>query len=346
MLRGNQLEGKETDERIAWPNVTIIVATHNSELTVDECLQSILELDYPRQLFEVIVIDGGSKDLTVERVKAHPVRLVSHHLNAPASYNYVLKDITSEIVGFIDSDAKVERQWLKKLVKHMDDPNVAGAGGNIETWKKDNLIQRCVGYELSYRYRRLPREIIKVATMNFIVKKKVIDEVGGFNESLPTQYDTDLGARLVSRGYKLIFDSNVTCYHFHRPTLSAFFKQQFKYGQNTWKVYLKYPHMVEGDKITDWWMNIQPILYVVAAISLLASLIPYLNQVGTWVFISLAIFITLQYVYSSVRISLMFHDFSAMFLIVLYFVRAIAWTLGGTTSFVSSLFTRGGAKGN
>jgi GT2 family glycosyltransferase len=190
----------------------------------------------------------------------------------------------------------------------------------------------------------LPQEVLKVATMNFIVRKKVIDEVGGFNESLPTQYDTDLGARIVRSGYKLIFDSNVTCYHFHRTTLSTFFEQQFKYGQNTWKVYFRYPNLVEGDQITDWWMNIQPVLYVVAAISLVASLIANFNQVGLWIFLSLAFLIMLQYTFSAARISLIFHDLSAMFLIVLYFTRAVAWTLGGTTSFVGSVFTRGGGE--
>jgi cellulose synthase/poly-beta-1,6-N-acetylglucosamine synthase-like glycosyltransferase len=336
------LESEETNEKIALPNVSIIVATHNSESTVDECLRSILELDYPKQSFEVIVIDGGSDDLTVERVKAHPVKLISHHFNAPASYNSALKTVKNEIVGFIDSDAKVESQWLKKLIKHLDNPKVAGAGGNIETWNKNNLIPRCIGYELTFRYRRLPQEVKKVATMNFIVRKKVIDEVGGFNESLPTQYDTDLGARIVRSGYKLVFDSNVTCYHFHRPTLSAFFKQQFKYGQNTWKVYFKYPHLVEGDQITDWWMNIQPVLYIVAAISLVVSLIANFNQVGLWISLSIAFLITLQYMLSAAKISLIFHDLSAMFLIVLYLTRAFAWTLGGVTSFVGSVFTRGG----
>jgi hypothetical protein len=124
--------------------------------------------------------------------------------------------------------------------------------------------------------------------------------------------------------------------------LSTFFKQQFKYGQNTWKVYFRYPNLVEGDQITDWWMNIQPVLYVVASISLVVSLIANFNQVGLWIFLSLAFLITLQYTFSAARISLIFHDLSAMFLIVLYFTRAVAWTLGGTTSFVGSAFTRRG----
>jgi cellulose synthase/poly-beta-1,6-N-acetylglucosamine synthase-like glycosyltransferase len=336
------VESEAIDGEIALPSVSIIVAALNAESTIDECLRSILELDYPKQLLEVIVIEGGSKDATVEHVKTHPVKLISNQLNTPAAYNLALKTIKNEIVGFIDSDAKVEKQWLKKLIKHLASAEVAGASGNIETWNQNKLIPRCVGYELTYRYRRLPQEVRRIATMNFIVKKKVIEEVGGFDETLPTQYDTDLGTRIARTGYKIIFDANAVCYHFHRPTLSAFFKQQFKYGENTWKLYFKHPRLAEGDKITDWWMNIQPILYTVAVILLIVSVIANLNQVGLVVFLGLAFLITFQYTFSAARISLIFHDLSAMFLIVLYFTRAVAWTLGGTTSFVGSVFTRGG----
>jgi hypothetical protein len=100
--------------------------------------------------------------------------------------------------------------------------------------------------------------------------------------------------------------------------------------------------MAEGDQITDWWMNIQPVLYVAAAISLVASLIASFNRTGLLIFLALALLVTLQYTYSAAKISLVSHDASAMFLIVLYFTRAFAWTLGGTTSFVGSLFKRGG----
>ena len=194
------------DEKITFPSVSIIVATLNSESTIDECLDSILELDYPEQLLEVIVVDGGSKDSTVERVKAHSVKVIKTQLNTPAGYNSALKTIKSEIVGFIDSDAKVEKQWLKKLVTHLNSPEVAGASGTIETWNDNKLVPRCIGYELSYRYNRLPKEIRRVATMNLILKKRLIEKVVGYDEALSTQYDTDLGIRLASAGYKIIFD--------------------------------------------------------------------------------------------------------------------------------------------
>ena len=75
----------------AYPKVSIIVAAYNSEQTIEECLKSILALDYPEGSIEVIVMDGGSKDDTVQIAEKFPVKVVSIRLNAPAAYNYAMK---------------------------------------------------------------------------------------------------------------------------------------------------------------------------------------------------------------------------------------------------------------
>ena len=326
-------------EEDSLPGVSIIVTTFNSELTIDECLRSILELDYPKKLLEIIVIDGGSTDATTKRAEAYPVKIVYSQLNPPAAYNLVLKTVKNKIIGLIDSDAKVENNWLKKLVKHLDDPKVAGASGTVETWNKNKLIPRVIGYELNYRYQKLPKTIERVATMNLLLKTKVTLEIGGFDEALPTQYDTDIGTRLAEAGYKIAFDVKAVCYHFHRPTLLAFFKQQYKYGQNTWKLYFKHPKLARGDKITDWWMNIQPIIYGVATILLLISVISNFHLIPLFFFLAIVLLTTLHYIISATRISYIFHDPSAMYLVVIYFTRAFAWTLGGAISLIQTAIT-------
>lgn len=336
------MKSEVTREEKSLPGVSIIVATLNSESTIDECLRSILELDYPKHLLEVIVIDGGSKDATSERVKAYSVKLVSSRLNPAAAYNLVLKTAENEIIGLIDSDAKVERRWLRKLVKHLDSPSVAGASGTVETWNNDKLVPRVIGYELTYRYRRLPETVGRVATMNLLLKKKAALEVGGFDEALSTQYDTDLGARLVKAGYRIAFDIDAICYHFHRPTLRAFFKQQFKYGENTWKLYIKHPQLAKGDRITDWWMNIQPILYVVGVVFLILSLVTNFNLIPVTIFLALVTITTINYIFSAAKISFMFQDPLAMFLVMIFFTRAVAWTLGGATSLIQTILKGGG----
>ena len=247
-----------------YPKVSIIVASYNNETTIEECLKSILALDYPKDAFEVIVMDGCSKDKTVEIAQKLPVKVISIRLNCPEAYNYVMKIAVYPVLGFIDSDAKVEANWLRLLVPHLDEPQVAGVSGSIETWNPENPWAKNIGYELKNRYSRIGKYTGRIATMNLLLKKAVIEEAGGWDEKLPSQYDTDLGFRVSAKGYKIAYEPKAVCYHFNRPTLRAYYRQQLQYGKNTLKLYFKHGRLAKGDEITDLGMNVQPILILAA----------------------------------------------------------------------------------
>ncbi len=122
-----------------------------------------------------------------------PIKVVSIKLNAPAAYNYAMKIASHPILGFIDADAKVEADWLKKLVPHLDESKVAGVSGSIETWNHHNPWARSIGYELKTRYRRIGKYTGRIATMNLLLKKVVVDEVGGWDEACPANMIRILG---------------------------------------------------------------------------------------------------------------------------------------------------------
>jgi cellulose synthase/poly-beta-1,6-N-acetylglucosamine synthase-like glycosyltransferase len=326
------------------PSVSIIVASLNNESTIKECIFSILDQDYPQNSLEVLVVDGGSTDSTPRLVENLDVQFASKKLNVPAAYNWASKTVKSEVLGFIDADAKVEKDWLKKLITDLGSPEVAAAGGNIVTWNRNELVPRCIGYELSNRYSRQPREVNRLATMNLLLRKEILEEIGGFDENLPTQYDTDLGYRITSAGYKMVFDSDALCYHFHRPTLGKYFMQQYKYGQNTWKLYGKHPSLVRGDPITDWGMNIQPMLFIAAIVLLVVSLIPALTLMGLVLFLSLMAVMVGYYIFSAARIAFKYDDASALFMVVIYFIRTFAWTIGALSSMLHSFLIKVGLK--
>ncbi len=314
-----------------YPKVSIIVASYNNQDTIGECLQSILALGYPKDCFEVIVMDGVSSDGTVKIAEQYPVKVVSIRLNCPASYNYAFEIAAYPILGFIDSDAKVEPDWLQKLVPHLAEPQVAGVSGSIDTWNKGNPWARSIGYELKNRYRRIGRYTGRIATMNLLLKKSVIEEVGGWDEKLPSQYDTDFGFRMSEKGYKIAYEPAAVCYHYNRPTLKAYYKQQLQYGKNTLKLYFKHGHLAKGDEITDVGMNIQPILLLAAIALFVVGVVPLLRLlwIGSAV-ILLAMFV--YFVYSAVKISAKYNDWSAMRLLVLYYVRSAAWFFGAVTT--------------
>lgn len=318
------------------PKVSIIVASYNNEQTIEECLKSILALDYPKDHFEVIVMDGVSKDKTVKIAQKLAVQVVSIRLNCPAAYNYVMKIAKFPILGFIDSDAKVEANWLRLLVPHLDEPLVAGVSGTIEIWNSDNPWAKSIGYELKNRYDRIGQYTGRIATMNLLMKRTVIEEAGGWDEELPSQYDTDLGFRVSGKGYKIAYEPKAVCYHFNRPTLRTYFRQQMQYGKNTLRLYFKHGHLARGDEITDVGMNIQPILFLSLVVSFIIGIIPLLRPF--W-YLSAAIlaFMLLYFVYSATKIKVKFHEVSTWRLVVLFFVRSFAWFVGAIKTVVNFL---------
>ena len=318
------------------PKVSIIVASYNNEETIEECLKAILAQNYPKDSFEVIVMDGGSKDSTVKIAQQFPIKVFSIPINCPAAYNYAMKVAQYPILGYIDSDAKVEAEWLRKVVPHLDEPKVAGVSGSIETWNSDNPWAKSIGYELKNRYLRIGKYTGRIATMNLLLKRSVVEEAGGWDEGLASQYDTDFGFRISALGYKIAYEPTAVCYHYNRSTLKAYYRQQLQYGKNTLRLYFKHGHLAKGDEITDVGMNIQPILLLAVVVSFLIGIIPLLRL--AWAISGLILLAMVVYfVYSAAKISSKFHDWSAMRLFALYFVRSAAWFVGAvytTTKFL------------
>jgi len=307
--------------------VSIVVTCRNNAKTIGECLQALKNQTYPQDAVEILVLDACSTDGTPEIALQYTPHVYSLPVNAAAAYNYAQKVAQFDVLGFVDSDAKVELDWLQKLVPHLADPKVAGVSGAIETWNTPNPWAKSIGYELQTRYRRIGKYTGRIATMNLLLKKAVIAEVGGWDETFPSQYDTDLGYRISALGYRFAYEPAAKCYHYNRPTLRAYWRQQLQYGKNTLKLYFKHGRLARGDEITDWGMNIQPLLLLGAVALFLFGAVPVLRLF--WVGSGLILLAMLVYfVSSAAKISHMFGDWSAMRLVVLYFVRSAAWFVG------------------
>lgn len=307
------------------PKVSIIVATLNNERTIGECLKSLFEQDYPADKLEVIIVDGGSKDSTLEVAEKYPAKIIIKPFNVPEAYNYVIKSLDSDVIGLVDADAKVEKSWLRKLLRHLENPKVAGASGTIETWNYEAILPRCIGYDLKYRYSRIKGHANRIATMNLLLKRKIIEEAGGFNEKLPTQYDTEFGVRVAGLGYTFVLDPQVKCYHFNRPTWKDYFKQQLRYGKNTLRLYIKRPELVKGDAITDFWMNVQPALILLTG---LFTVLGFIHSVMWYVSALILLILIISYMVAAAKLAWLYRDKSALFLAAVYLVRAVAWTAG------------------
>ncbi|XES77517.1 MAG: glycosyltransferase family 2 protein [Candidatus Bathyarchaeia archaeon] len=311
----------------ALPSVSIVVTCRNNAQTIGECLQALVNQDYPEDALEILVVDACSTDGTADIARQYTPHVFCEPLNAAAAYNYALSLAHHGILGFVDSDAKVEPSWLKTLVPHLDEAQVAGVSGSIETWNPQNPWARSIGYEIKNRYSRIGKYTGRIATMNLLLKRSVIEEVGGWDENFPSQYDTDFGYRMSRLGYKIAYEPNAKCYHYNRPTVHAFWRQQLQYGKNTTRLYFKHGRLARGDEITDVGMNLQPALYLAVFACALLGVVPLLRPLW-YVSGGLLAAIFVYYVYSASKLSMKFHDATAMRMVVLYYVRVFAWLTG------------------
>ncbi|MDY6965782.1 MAG: glycosyltransferase [Halobacteriota archaeon] len=309
-----------------YPHVTILIPTKNVVNYVDDVIQSLLNLDYPEESIDIVILDAYSTDGTIEALSKYPVKIIQENCNPPTAYNPMIEQVKGGVIAFGDGDAIVDKNWLKSLVRHLDDPEIAGVGGLCSTANDDKLIPRIIGYELQDRYERMPENISRIATMNVIFKKTALQEVGGFDEELDTSYDAEVGHKITRSGYNIRFDKEAIVYHHHRSDLVSFFKQQYTYGTNIPKMYLKNWDMAKGDEVTSLWMNLQPFLFTLIGILLLTS--PFLKR-SLILATGLIIVIGSIYFASAVRLSYKFKDLAALFLVVIYLTRSIAWTFGG-----------------
>lgn len=224
------------------PFISIVIPTLNSEKTVDKCLNSLVNLNYPKNTYEIIVTDGGSNDKTLEIAKKYKVKIIKTEKGASHQRNVAVKNSKGELIALTDSDCVVDKNWLKNGIKYFNDKKVAIVGGPNFTPKDSTFLERCTGYLFSSRIgtgamaSRYSGNKIKEAgetdliSCNNIIRKNVFNEVGGFYEKLFPCEENEFYHKVKECGYKLVFVPEMIVWHYRRRLFFPFVKQIFKYG--------------------------------------------------------------------------------------------------------------------
>ena len=188
------------------PKISVIIAAYNSELKIEGCIKSLLSQEYPRNLFEIIVVDDGSKDKTVQYAKkagADEVLSVNHCGCGGAKLEGA-KRAKGEIFAFLDSDCEAQENWFNIIEKELELEKVIT--GTIENGNRRNLISWAEYFlEFSgFNVHRPRSEIPLPAGGNFAIRKEVYETSGGF-QGVFSCSDALLGGALTARGIKCCF---------------------------------------------------------------------------------------------------------------------------------------------
>lgn len=123
------------------PGVSLLIAAYNEEDTIAEKIKNSLELDYPKDKMDIVIVSDGSTDKTDEIVKkfeSSGVRLfrVEGRVGKTEARNQAVLAMRREIIVFSDATAIYEKDAIKKLVRNFADPSVGMVSGNLTYFEK------------------------------------------------------------------------------------------------------------------------------------------------------------------------------------------------------------------
>lgn len=307
------------------PFASVIIPAYNAARTLPACLQALAAQSYPRERYEVIVVDDGSTDETARIAADHGARVVGQpHRSPAAARNVGARHALGDVFLFTDADCEPAATWIATLVAALA-PDVAGAKGVYRTHQREPL-PRFIQAEFEEKYARLAEHewIDFVDTHSAAYRRADFEAEGGFDPAFPTASaeDVELSFRMAAHGRKLRFAPQAVVYHRHPTTLGEYLGRKVIYGFWRGYVYRHHPGKALRDTYTPRLVPAQIALAGGSLVALLAA--PFVGGGPLVVLGSLFALATAPAVWRARR----FGADVALLALPMAFLRAVAQFLG------------------
>jgi rhamnosyltransferase len=221
--------------------VTVIIPAKNEEANIGRCLELVYrqKLEFP---FDVVVIDSGSRDRTVEIIEKFPAKLIqirAEEFHHGRTRNLGAEIATGDILVYLSADAfPATDTWLASLLRNFAEPAVGAVYGR-QIAKEDATPERV----FFMRHRYGPERLVRSESLNHVSKYRKYQfstvncairretwERTRFPEDLNAYEDVGIAIRIVSLGFSIVYEPEGAVFHSHNYTLWYSFKQYFDCG--------------------------------------------------------------------------------------------------------------------
>lgn len=232
------------------PDISIILLTYNGELYLEEVLSSIF-IQKTRFNFEVIVIDSGSWDRSLEIIREYPVKvhkISNHEFGHGKTRNMGVRLASGQYVVFLTQDAKpAHKYWLENLVKPLvDNKNIAGTYSrqipqsdcnpcecrDIEVGAAPFSIIKSVNFNDEFQkkaYEKYYHQFILFSNVSSCIRRDTLKEIP-FNEKITMMEDQEWCKKALDSGYTVVYEATSVVYHSHNFPIQMYYKRHFDYG--------------------------------------------------------------------------------------------------------------------
>ena len=241
-----------TEKLKKFPYVSIVLPVWNEEKTIAATLKSVIALDYPKNKFEIIVVDDGSTDKTSQRVmrfKGSNIKIFKKKNGGKGSaLNYGIKRSKGEFIVTLDADSFVDKDALKKMLVFFNNRKVMAVTSSMTIHKPKTFWQRLIHIEflIGIFLRKTFAHVnsLYVVPGPFSVyKKRFFEKYGGFDENNLTE-DTEMGMRIQSKGYIIENCIDAKVETITPKTFYGLLKQRRRWYKGFIDNVIKYKHLI------------------------------------------------------------------------------------------------------
>ncbi len=263
--RENEWAAKEPKN---FPTVTIVVPCFNEEKTVAKTVESIFNLDYPREKLFVILVNDGSKDGTLKVLnsfKDHSNVMIIDKENGGkhTAVNAALEHVQTDLVGCLDADSFVTPEALRKIIPYFEDGSVMAVTPSIKVHEPNSFLQyiQKTEYSWSIFLRRILASLnaLYVTPGPFsIFRTQVFRKLGGYKYAHMTE-DMEMAMRMQKHRYKIVNSHEAHVYTVAPSTLKGLVKQRSRWAYGFLNNAFDYREMFFNRKYGHFGMFILPI---------------------------------------------------------------------------------------
>ncbi len=239
------------------PFVTIAIPCYNEEKNIEKTLNSLKEINYPKDKLQVIVVDDGSEDKTYSKIRSYAeknkelkITLIRNkkNLGKGKSLNKALKKAKGKYFVVLDADTEVNKNALKSMITKIDNKKTGAVISHIKVKRSKNIIEKFQRFE--YIYTQFMRNLMSRIDVLYITpgafsiyKTEILKKIGGFDESTLTE-DFEIALRIKYNDYAVIFDRNAITYTSIPSNIKSYVKQRLRWNigfiENTKKYFWKF----------------------------------------------------------------------------------------------------------
>ena len=234
-----------TDDEL--PKVTVIIPAFNEEKSIARTIESITKSNYPKNKFEIIVIDDGSKDRTLEIAKKYKSKLVKVYTKKNGgkgtALNLAIKKCTGDIIFSMDADTFVAPHSTKEMVRYFKNPDVMSVAPSMLIHKPKGALQRI--QQAEYLFGLFIRKAFSSVNAIHVTpgafsayRKSFFDKYGAYDEDNITE-DLEMSLRIQHKGYAIQYSAESPAYTIAPNKFKPLMIQRRRWYtglmKNTWK---------------------------------------------------------------------------------------------------------------